>query len=44
MTLRRGDKGSGVVKLQQDLIELGYGHLMEPMGRMEALALLLNRL
>ena len=32
MTLRRGDKGTEVAKLQQDLINLGYGHLMEPYG------------
>lgn len=32
VTLRRGDKGSEVTKLQQDLIALGYGRIMEPYG------------
>ncbi|NLJ41348.1 MAG: peptidoglycan-binding domain-containing protein [Clostridiales bacterium] len=32
MALRRGDKGSEVTRLQQDLIALGYGKIMEPHG------------
>jgi len=31
-TLRRGDKGSEVKRLQQDLIDLGYGSYMQPYG------------
>lgn len=31
-TLRRGDKGSEVKRLQQDLIDLGYGSYMKPYG------------
>lgn len=32
MALTRGDKGSEVTKLQQNLIALGYGKLMDPYG------------
>lgn len=32
MAFRKGDKGSGVIKLQQDLMKLGYGYIMEPYG------------
>lgn len=32
MALRKGDKGSQGTKLQEDLIALGYGTLMEPYG------------
>ena len=32
VALRRGDKNSEVTKLQQDLIKLGYGSIMEPHG------------
>jgi len=31
-TLRKGDKGSAVKQLQQDLIALGYGKYMQPYG------------
>ena len=32
MALRKGDKGSGVTKLQENLISLGYGKHMDPYG------------